>query len=512
MTQGRNRSRALATLQLATSIAAVLVLALPSVDGIGAKALLPQTATSGKKSDLVTRLQQKLPTLMSDGEVPGLAIAIVENGALIWAKGFGISNTTTKAPVTDDTVFEAASLSKPVFAYAVLKLVDAGKFDLDTPLTKYLPGTYDVGDDPRLGQITARHVLSHTTGFPNWRPRGESKLKIHFTPGERFSYSGEGFVYLSKVIVHVTGEPFDAFMKRMVFVPLGMTSSSYVWQSRYESQKTFPHDTFGVAGIQNRSTAPNAAASLNTTAADYGRFLAAILNGTGPRKETARLMLTPQIKVGQRSNSIDRTLGPLSESISWGLGVGLEQTSEGASLWHWGDNGDSKAYVVASEKPKTGLVVFMNSANGLSIISEIIEQSIGGVHPALKWVDYESYKSPVRTLLRNLRTMGAERAIAQYREWRKSRPREEQVTEAQMNRLGYNVLLGLKKPDDAIELFKLNVEDYPASSNAFDSLAEGYMVAGKNELAIKNYERSIELNPNNTDGKAKLLELRPKLK
>src|SRR5499426_3611769 len=185
-----------------------------------AKPDLTQLRTKEKKEQLIAKLEQGVPQLMKDGDVPGLSIALLRDAELVWRHGFGVKNTKTNEPVADDTVFEAASLSKPVFAYAVLKLLDAGKFDLDKPLNQYLPGNYDVGEDQRLSQITARHVLSHTPGFPNWRPQGGA-LKIHFTPGERFSYSGEGFVYLSKVIERVTGEKFNEFMKRMVFDPLG---------------------------------------------------------------------------------------------------------------------------------------------------------------------------------------------------------------------------------------------------------------------------------------------------
>ena len=123
--------------------------------------------TKAEKEQIVARLEQSIPQLMKDGDVPGLSIALLRDGELVWRHGFGVKNTKTNEPVTDDTVFEAASLSKPVFAYAVLKLFDAGKFDLDKPLNQYLPGNYDVGADPRLRQITARHVLSHTPNFPN---------------------------------------------------------------------------------------------------------------------------------------------------------------------------------------------------------------------------------------------------------------------------------------------------------------------------------------------------------
>ena len=116
----------------------------------------------------VSRLEQTIPHLMTEADIPGLSIAVIRDSKVMWTRGFGVTNSETKARVNDNTVFEAASLTKPVFAYAVLKLIDNGKLDLDTPLVKYLPGRYDVGDDPRLDQITARHVLSHTTGFPNW--------------------------------------------------------------------------------------------------------------------------------------------------------------------------------------------------------------------------------------------------------------------------------------------------------------------------------------------------------
>ena len=264
-----------------------------AVSKAGAQHLSPETKTAprqvqarAKLQEIIDRLERNLPQWMKEGDVPGLSIALVRDGEIAWRHAFGVKNATTKEPVADGTVFEAASLSKPVFAYAIMKLVDSGKFDLDKPLNQYLPGDYDVGPDPRLGQITARRVLSHTTGFPNWR--GESMLKIFFTPGEKFSYSGEGFVYLSKVIEHVTGEQFNDFMKRTVFDPLGMASSSYVWQPVYDTVKTSRHNTLGQPSGQNKPARANAAASLHTTAEDYGRFVAAILKGAGLKKEIGR--------------------------------------------------------------------------------------------------------------------------------------------------------------------------------------------------------------------------------
>ena len=140
---------------------------------------------------LIADLEQQIPQLMDKAKVPGLSIAIIKDAKLFWRRGFGVKDNASKEPVDNDTVFEAASTSKPVFAYAVMKLCERGIMNLDTPLTKYTSERFLEGDS-RLDRITARHVLSHTSGFPNFRSK-EKPLKIHFTPGEKWSYSGEGY-------------------------------------------------------------------------------------------------------------------------------------------------------------------------------------------------------------------------------------------------------------------------------------------------------------------------------
>ncbi len=274
-----------------------------------------------EREGLIPRLEGLIPQLMKEGVVPGLSIALIRDSKVVWHRGFGVKNAATKEAVDADTVFEAASLSKPVFAYAVLGLVESGKLNLDTPLNKYLPGPY-VENDERLNLITARGVLSHTTGLRNWRPKG-GPLKIYFTPGERFSYSGEGFVYLQKVVEHLTGEPLDLFMRKTVFEPLKMTSSSYVWLDKYDTLKATGHDQSGSPTSRRKPSQTNAAASLQTTALDYAKFVAAVLNGAGLRKEMIKEMLGAQIRVDEScTNCTERQPGRLSPSIAWGLGGG----------------------------------------------------------------------------------------------------------------------------------------------------------------------------------------------
>jgi CubicO group peptidase (beta-lactamase class C family) len=466
----------------------------------------PPLSKKVSRGELIARLERGLPRLMADADVPGLSVALVRGGELVWHKGFGVRVTATSEPVRDETVFEAASLTKPVFAYAVLKLVDAGKLDLDAPLTNYLPGGYDVGDDPRLRQITARRVLSHTTGFPNWRPRGSSELKIHFAPGERFSYSGEGYVYLAAAVARLTGEKTEDFVRRTVFDPLGMKSSSLVWRAEYDALKIFRHNAVGEPTGNNKVERANAAASLHTTARDYGLFLAAVLRGHGLKSRTARLFWTPHVWVGEGTNSTAAPPRQLSKEVAWGLGWGVQSTADGPSIWHWGDNGDTKAYVVAYPREKLGVVFFSNSANGLSIAREVLTEAVGGSQPALAWLNYDSYNSPARALFKNVLARGAADALREYRARRQTLAPAELLTEAQANRVGYN-LLALKKLTDAIEVFKLNVEDHPQSSNAYDSLAEAYMRNGDTELAVRNYQKSVELNPNNRNGVEALKKL-----
>lgn len=454
------------------------------------------------KSDLkstnsaIESLEKDIPNLMKEADIPGISAALIRGGKLVWSKGFGVMNAEASDPVTNETVFEAASLSKVVFAYGVLKLVDEGKIDLDTPLNKYIGNNYDVGDDPRLDLITARRVLTHTGGFPNWRSRNSKTLPINFTPGEKFSYSGEGFVYLSKAVEKLTGMQPEDFIQKTVLQPLKMTNSSFIWQDKYDKTAVYRHDSLGKKSIRNQGKGFNAAASLRTTANDYARFIIALLDGKGLKKKTREAMFTPQVNVNEKS-----------PQVFWGLGVGLEVTEEGKSFWHWGDQGDSKAYAAAFLPKKNAVVYFANSSNGLSITREILADAIGGKHPAVDWLDYDRYNSAARTLLKAIIVQGATEPLNNYREQRKQNS-SLAISESQINSMGY-LLLRMKKVDDSIEVFKQNTVDFPDSANTWDSLAEAYMNKGEKDLAIKYYEKSLKLNPNNSGAVEQLKKLRP---
>jgi CubicO group peptidase (beta-lactamase class C family) len=448
------------------------------------------------------KLSTDIPALMEKAGIPGLSIAVIRSGKTAWTESYGVRDEKTKKSVTADTMFNVGSLSKPVFAYAVLKLVDAGRLKLDEPLTPYLSKEF-ILDDPRFNQITPRIVLSHRTGFPNWPADGQP-LVIHFTPGEKFSYSGAGMVLLSKAVEKITGKPLNDYMQEAVFGPLGMKHSSYVWNPAFEDHVAIGHTVSGDPVDLFKADHPNAAASLETTAEDYAIFLDAVLQGKGLRPATLREMEKPQIAVDPEcSNCIEGTpSGKLSTTVFWGLGFGIEKTADGESLWHWGDNGVFKAFFVVRPASRSGVVYMTNSENGLSIGRQILAETLGGDQPAFEWLKYDNYDSPGLSFTRTVLQKGAAAALAQF----STELSNGAISEGTINIAGYG-LMGKNKTGDAILLFAKNVALHPDSWNTYDSLGEAYMKNGDKERAIKNYQKSVELNPKNENGKTALKKL-----
>jgi CubicO group peptidase (beta-lactamase class C family) len=348
----------------------------------------PQTvvAPTPLNAAVEAQLTHDIPALMEKNGIPGLSIAVIRDGKTAWIGSFGVQSEATKTPVAKNTRFNVGSLSKPVFAYGVLKLVDAGKLRLDEPLAPYLPKEFTQGD-PRFQQITARIVLSHRTGFPNWPGDGQP-LTIHFNPGERFSYSGVGMVFLQLAVEKITGKPLEQYMQESVLRPLDMKNSSYVWEPAFEKNVAVGHKANGMPVDLLKAERANAASSLVTTAEDYAIFLDAILNGVGLQPSTMREMETPQIAVDPSCiNCVEGApSGKLSTTMFWGLGLGIEKTSEGISLWHWGDYDTFKAYFTIRPATKSGVVFLTNSQNGLSIGPQILQQTLGGEQPAFDWL------------------------------------------------------------------------------------------------------------------------------
>ncbi|UCD45319.1 MAG: beta-lactamase family protein [Candidatus Bathyarchaeota archaeon] len=318
------------------------------------------------KSDL----EELFLASMERHSVPGVSMTLVEGGEVAWSEGLGAMSSETGEPVTPDTIFEAASISKPVFAYAALRMHERGVIEIDAPLDGYLSEPFLEGD-PRLSMITMRRVLCHTTGFQNWRR--EKPLEIHFDPGERFSYSGEGYVYLQRVLEELSGLPLERLMEDAILDPFGMADSCYVWRDDFEGRTASPHDGDGkVQEIRHRSMAMSAS-SLYSTSGDLDNFIAEIVEPSSMdeshlSRNIVEEMLRPQVAV--------------NDSISWGLGWGLQHGVDGDSFWQWGDNGGYKNFAVASREGGWGAVVLTNGANGLRVCEEVIPEAVGAGMPA----------------------------------------------------------------------------------------------------------------------------------
>jgi CubicO group peptidase (beta-lactamase class C family) len=318
---------------------------------------------------LISRLDQLVPQLMTSARLPGLSLALVRDGRLHWRRAFGVKDAVSRAPVDHDTVFEAASMSKPVFAYAVMKLRERGLLDLDRPLTKYTTARFLKGDS-RLDLITARQILSHTAGFQNWRSDA-APLKIHFTPGERYQYSGEGYSYLQSVVTHLAGEAFDPFMRRVLLAPFGMEASGYVWNDHYERHMARPHDTAGGALDNQKNTADSvarygSAGALLSTPTDFAKFLCEVI-APGPadafRLSRASLeeMVRPVVKLDDGTNG------------SWALGWRIQPTEKGDFVMHGGDNEGFHCVAVASPSLRNGYVVMTNGESGVAVLPKVME-------------------------------------------------------------------------------------------------------------------------------------------
>jgi CubicO group peptidase (beta-lactamase class C family) len=243
--------------------------------------------------------------LLHDGKVTGAGIAILNDGKVVYLKGHGFRNVKDALPLTPDTVMSGASLTKVAFAYMVMQLVQEGALDLDKPIYQYLPKPLpeydnykDLVGDPRYKKITSRMLLAHTTGLPNWRWfEDDKKLKIHFEPGAKFAYSGEGIYLLQFVVETITKTPLQELMTARVFQPLRMTRSSMVWEPAFETNFADGYDEQGQSlGSQRRKKAQSAG-SLLTTPADFSKFIEAVLQGQALRKETRDVMLSPQIRI-----------------------------------------------------------------------------------------------------------------------------------------------------------------------------------------------------------------------
>lgn len=347
------------------------------------------TSSREAPSDEKIRLQN----LMKKGHIPGMSIASIREGELEYVTALGVEDIESPSVTNDETIFWACSLSKPVFAYLVIKLIESGKlgddFNLDTPLWD----TEHFGEIGERKPLTPRMILSHQTGLPNQGPPTFS-----FNPGEAFSYSGEGYFYLQKIIEERAHLSLEELAQQTLFRPLGMTNSTYL---RPDAEKIVENHN---EQMQHEPRIPtlkandsNAAASLHTTASDYAKFISACLHD-----KAFDQMLAPEVSTTLDRDAKNKNVTPEKlELVDWGLGFGLQkpnQENENSIAFHWGHGPGAKTFVAINKETNSAVVYFTNSANGLSIAEDVVMPTVGNVHASMDYLsakyDYEKYDSP----------------------------------------------------------------------------------------------------------------------
>jgi CubicO group peptidase (beta-lactamase class C family) len=347
------------------------------------------------------QIDATITRLMQAAHVTGVGVAIINHGKLAFIRTYGFRDPEKHLPLTPDSVMTAASLTKAAFATLVMQLVQEHIIDLDKPVYQYLPKPLpeypaykDLAADPRYNRITLRMLLSHTSGFPNWRRFMEDrKLRIYFTPGSRFAYSGEGIALAQLVIETVANKPVDDLMNARIFQPLGMTRTSMIWEKRFESDYANGYDEQGKSLGPERRQRADAAGSMQTTLRDFARFARAVLNGELLDRETREQMLRPQIQILSKHEfptlSTETTTENQAIHLSYGLGWGLYSSPYGEAFFKEGHWDGWRSYVVCFDKPKSGMLIMTNSSNGEDIYSGLLEELLGDTFTPLAWEGFK---------------------------------------------------------------------------------------------------------------------------
>ncbi|HEY6253903.1 MAG TPA: serine hydrolase [Candidatus Angelobacter sp.] len=460
-------------------------------------------------------LQLDLPQLMETFKVPGLSIAVIDNYKIAWAKGYGVTEIGGQTPVTTRTLFQAGSISKPVAATGALYLVEHGKLLLDEDVNKKLV-TWKVPENEftKDQKVTLRRLMSHSAGltvhgFPGYavgepiptlvqvfngeKPANTDAIRVDFVPGSKFRYSGGGVTIEQQLMLDVTGTPFPQFMHKTVLEKIGMTDSSY--------EQPLPAGRAALTAVGTYSSGKSvpgkwhiypemAAAGLWTTPVDLGKFAIEIaLSRQGKSNRVLSQAMTQEM------------LKPQIERVGLGFFLGDDKNPD-----QFGHNG-------ADEGFQADLIMFSESGKGLALMGN--SDTFFAVAPYVEESVAKEYgwKSPPRehsvggVLVLVAAMKGTQGAIEEFQYLKQAGLSDYKIDENSLNQLGY-YLVQHKNTDDAIQVFKLNVEEYPRHWNCYDSLGEAYMIAGQKQLAIQNYQKSVELNPKNDNGAAMLKKLR----
>jgi CubicO group peptidase (beta-lactamase class C family) len=357
-----------------------------------------QTFQARGKTIYISRFDADVRKMISEAGIPAVSLAVISNNQVVYYKNYGYKNVAEKARVDQQTIFESASLSKSFFVFLVLQLVDEGKLDLDKPLYQYLENPL-LAHDPRYKKITARMVLSHSSGIENWQSdNNPDTLEILSNPGEKFIYSGEGYNYLAKVVEVILGQKEKEYFQQLVFSPLGLkrTYACFSADGSFPVNYASGYTRSGkpVPKWKNAEVVPSS--GVNTTAGDY----AAVLVSTFDKRYVS----------GKRMVDILRPACKLvdtSDMFTWGAGFGLQYGQGDTLLFQNGDNQGYKALMYYSVVNKCGLVFLTNSDLGIAIAKRLNDMTVSlNIAPTVDLLADIQYPGDVLRLLKIYKDKG----------------------------------------------------------------------------------------------------------
>jgi len=435
------------------------------------------------------------------GKFNGSAL-VAEQGKVVYKKGVGMANMEWDIENSTDTKHRLGSITKQFTAMLILQLASEGKLDLQAPISDYLPD-YPNGHNP---QITTHHLLTHTSGIPNYTAfpgffKDQSRdpytpeefvkkfedEKLDFTPGEKFTYSNSGYFLLGVIIEKVSGKTYETMLQENIFTPLSMNDSGYDHHGEIIKNRATGYEKQGnefVNSIYIDMSIPYAAGSLYSTVEDLYLWDQALYTNKMLSKEYMALYFKPYIPAWGNSHY----------AYGWGVGKDVigNTTDSIYTISHGGGINGFNTNISRSPSDKT-LIVLLNNTGRAPL-----NQMTQSIRAILKGKSYDLPKKSVAyDVLGVIQSEGIEAGTAHYNKIKDADNYD--LNENEMNQIGYQ-LMGSDKIEEALQVFKLNVEAFPKSSNVYDSYGEAFMKLGKNDQAIENYKKSIELNPGNQGG------------
>lgn len=452
----------------------------------------------------------------NDKEIFTGSVLVVEKGSVVYKNVAGYSNLEKKELWDINTPSCIGSISKQFTAMAVMILKEQNKLSYEDKLNMYFPKL------PGADDITIRQLLNHTSGtiryvnLPELRANGTVKTGITnkdiyevliqrdsliFEPGTNYAYSNSGYIILAMIVEKVSGVFFHKFLKEKIFIPLSM-QNTFLWNKLSSSgcHKAIGYNNY--SEIYDYDVFVEGAGGIYSTVEDLYKWDQALYSEKLVSKETLQEAFMPGLLN-------DGTLSRKPDVSPWGYGFGwlLKKNDTENIVWHDGGFNGFNALFYRDLNKELCLVILSNMGGdrGISAPVYILQN---GILDILKNDTYTLPKADIMLVIKKIiETEGIDSAISRYYKLRNECKSQYDFSEKQLNQLGYH-FMNENKLSIAISVLKLNVELYPEYSNGYDSLGEAYLKNGQNELAIKNFEKSLELNPRNTNAQEMLKKLK----